>query len=98
MNEAQREWSSKQEKEFSDTLESARSQLVSQFEQQKRDAVKHALREAKVTCRADLLTKPVYHASIYVLSSGQTDSQVDASFGLAFNLRFVWLPTCVDLH
>ena len=89
MNEAQREWSSKQEKEFSDTLESARSQLVSQFEQQKRDAVKHALREAKVTCRADLFTKPVYRASIYVLSSGQTD---------AFNLRFVWLPTCVDLH
>ena len=30
------------------------------------------------------------------LSPGQTDSQVDASFGLAFNLRFVWPPTCVD--
>ena len=26
------------------------------------------------------------------------DSQVDASFGLAFNLRFVWPPTCDDLH
>ena len=25
-------------------------------------------------------------------------SQVDSSFGLAFNLRFVWPPTCVDLH
>ena len=24
-------------------------------------------------------------------------SQVDASFGLVFNLRFVWPPTCVDL-
>ena len=33
-----------------------------------------------------------------VLSPGQTDSQVDASFGLAFNLRFVWPPTCVDLR
>ena len=37
------------------------------------------------------------HTLILVhLSSGQTDSQVDASFGLAFNLRFVWPPTCVD--
>ena len=33
-----------------------------------------------------------------ILSPGQTDSQVDASFGLAFNLRFVWLPTCIDLR
>ena len=32
------------------------------------------------------------------LSPGQTDLQVDASFGLAFNLRFVWPPTCVDLR
>ena len=32
------------------------------------------------------------------LSPGQTDSQVDASFRLAFNLRFVWQPICVDLH
>ena len=38
------------------------------------------------------------------LSPGQTDSQVDTSFGLAFNLHFVWPPlrrlasTCDDLH
>ena len=25
------------------------------------------------------------------------DLQVDTSFGLAFNLRFVWPATCVDL-
>ena len=34
--------------------------------------------------------------NLQVLSPGQTDSQVNASFGLAFNLRFVWPPTCVD--
>ena len=36
----------------------------------------------------------------YTISSpGQTDSQVDTSLiGLAFNLRFVWPPTCVDLR
>ena len=33
------------------------------------------------------------------LSPGQTDSlQVNASFRLALNLRFVWPPTCVDLR
>ena len=26
------------------------------------------------------------------------DSQVDTNFGLAFNLRFVWPPTCINLH
>ena len=32
------------------------------------------------------------------LSPGQMDSQVDASLRLAFDLRFVWPPTCVDLQ
>ena len=34
----------------------------------------------------------------YKLSPGQMDSQVDASFGLAFNLCFVWPPTCDNLR
>ena len=29
-------------------------------------------------------------------NSGQTDAQVDANFGLEFNLRFFWPSTCVD--
>ena len=34
-----------------------------------------------------------------ILSPGQMDSQVDSSLiGLALNLRFVWPPTCDDLH
>ena len=36
--------------------------------------------------------------SLCILSSGQTDSQVNASFQLVFNVRFVWPSTCVDLH
>ena len=32
------------------------------------------------------------------LSPGQTDSQVDASLRLAFDLRFVWPPTCDNLR
>ena len=36
--------------------------------------------------------------SLCKLSSGQTDSQVNASFQLVFNVRFVWPPTYVDLH
>ena len=31
-------------------------------------------------------------------SPGQTDSQVNTSFGLAFNLCFIWPLTCVNLH
>ena len=32
----------------------------------------------------------------YFNNSGQTDAQVDANFGLEFNLRFFWPSTCVD--
>ena len=38
------------------------------------------------------------HTQDLLKSPGQTDSQVDASFGLAFYLSIIWPPTCVDLH
>ena len=34
--------------------------------------------------------------SFPLLSPGQTDSQVNASLWLAFNLNFIWSPTCID--
>ena len=37
-------------------------------------------------------------AKMSFLNPGQTDSQVNASFQLASNLRFVWTPTCIDLR
>ena len=39
-----------------------------------------------------------FQALVNLFDFDQMDSQVDASFGLAFNLRFVWPPTCIDLH
>ena len=45
-----------------------------------------------------LQTRPPCRDIFKLLSPGQTNSQVDAIFGLEFNLRFVCPPTCVALH
>ena len=45
----------------------------------------------------NLLCKKLWFHLDLAVSHGQTDLQIDASFGLAFSLRFVWPPTCNDL-
>ena len=39
-----------------------------------------------------------FFAFLMASSPGQTNSQSQPSFRLALNLRFLWPPTCVDLH
>lgn len=46
---AKQEWTSRKEDEVNRVLESASSQLVEQFEEQKKEALEKAVGEAKVT-------------------------------------------------
>ena len=48
VDEARREWSVQKEKELNCAMETARSQLVEQFEEQKGVAVEKALSQARV--------------------------------------------------
>jgi len=48
VNEARQEWQANQEQELNLALEEASAQLVDKFDEQKREAVEMALREAKV--------------------------------------------------
>ena len=42
-----------------------------------------------------LFLSPLVFPLTFKLNPDQTDLQIDESFRLAFNLRFVWPPTCV---
>ena len=56
-------------------------------------------RDLVSTCfKINVLIQSTLKNILGVLSPGQTDSQVDAIFGLAFNLHFIWPPTCIDLQ
>lgn len=48
MSDARQQWQANQDQELSRTLEEASAQLVDKFDEQKREAVEMALREAKV--------------------------------------------------
>ena len=56
---ARQEWASRKEDEVNLVLESASSQLVEQFEQQKKEAMEKAVGEARVRTSVTRLIKPL---------------------------------------
>lgn len=62
---ARQEWASRKEDEVNLVLESASSQLVEQFEQQKKEAMEKAVGEARVTTSVIRLIKPLAFLAVW---------------------------------
>lgn len=60
VDDARQEWTARKEDEVNRVLESASSQLVEQFEEQKKEALEKAIGEARVRTSIETLITPLY--------------------------------------